>query len=56
MAKGKPSNLSAEQVEEIREAFALFDVDSSGAISYKDFEKQKKEKSLNSAAQLPNTA
>ena len=36
MAKGKPSNLSAEQVEEIREAFALFDVDSSGAISYKE--------------------
>jgi len=32
----KKPELSAEQVEEVREAFQLFDVDSSGAISYKE--------------------
>ena len=32
----KKAELSAEQVEEVREAFQLFDVDSSGAISYKE--------------------
>ena len=34
--KGGKQELSAEQVEEVREAFSLFDVDSSGAISYKE--------------------
>eukprot|EP00322_Chrysochromulina_rotalis_P024764 CAMPEP_0115862106 /NCGR_PEP_ID=MMETSP0287-20121206/18004_1 /TAXON_ID=412157 /ORGANISM="Chrysochromulina rotalis, Strain UIO044" /LENGTH=173 /DNA_ID=CAMNT_0003316515 /DNA_START=58 /DNA_END=579 /DNA_ORIENTATION=+ len=34
--KGAAPSLSAEQVEEVREAFSLFDVDSSGAISYKE--------------------
>ena len=35
MAPAK-KELAAEQVEEVREAFSLFDVDSSGAISYKE--------------------
>ena len=34
--KGAKQELSSEQVEEVREAFSLFDVDSSGAISYKE--------------------
>jgi len=34
--KGGAKELAAEQVEEVREAFSLFDVDSSGAISYKE--------------------
>merc|ERR1711988_696441 len=33
---GGKQELAAEQVEEVREAFSLFDVDSSGAISYKE--------------------
>jgi len=33
---GAQKELAAEQVEEVREAFSLFDVDSSGAISYKE--------------------
>lgn len=37
MKKGAAKQeLAAEQVEEVREAFSLFDVDSSGAISYKE--------------------
>jgi len=34
--KGAAPQLSPEQVEEVKEAFNLFDVDSSGAISYKE--------------------
>merc|ERR1719502_2134596 len=36
MKKAAQPTLSPEQVEEVKEAFSLFDVDSSGAISYKE--------------------
>merc|ERR1719502_131366 len=36
MKKGAAPTLAPEQIEEVREAFSLFDVDSSGAISYKE--------------------
>merc|ERR1719453_1161248 len=36
MKKGAAPALAPEQVEEVKEAFNLFDVDSSGAISYKE--------------------
>merc|ERR1719217_213414 len=34
--KGAAPALAPEQIEEVKEAFSLFDVDSSGAISYKE--------------------
>merc|ERR1711904_501147 len=36
MKKGAAPQLMPEQIEEVKEAFSLFDVDSSGAISYKE--------------------
>jgi len=35
-SKGQGTTLSNEQVEEIKEAFNIFDVDSSGSIDYKE--------------------
>ena len=34
--KGKKAGLSEEQIEEIREAFNLFDTDHSGSIDYRE--------------------